>query len=285
MSFIGTKQQHPRAPAPNPGEHARRTPAVLANLCLLAAGPVPPAPPPDAVLIEAEAIETCVPGGAQAARAHDLAWASNRTALVRFSTVERATWRFRVEHSGLHELWLRYAANGECTVSWSLDGSPWRATRVPETGALEGRGAWSWASLGTLELESGVLELTLKGAPLRPDCFLFTAPGQSQPDWPPAPVLSPPSQVLLKKLAAAPPRKSPAWLSAAAQVELPDWLEETRASLHTRLSVAWIDQPQFTAAEAAAAALGAPAIVRHVKSMSGQCYWPSAWGAVADWAG
>ena len=234
-------------------------------------------------LIEAEAYAECSPSGKGLARPHDLPWASGRTGLIRFPPVERVSWRFRVATEGPHDVWFRYAAVREVPVRWSLDNGDWIETRAPATGAFAGRGAWDWALLGTVDLSSEEQTLSMAGAGLRPDCFWIERAGQGKPDWPLAPAAPSHTPEVLEKLRDLPPRSRAEWFREAALVELPSWIEETRVGLHTRLSVAWTDKPLFTRAEAAAASLGAPAIVRHVKSMSGACFWPSAWGAVAPW--
>ena len=217
------------------------------------------------------------------ARPHDLPWASGRTALVRFPAAERVRWHFPSRSDAPLELWLRYAAAREVPVRWSIDGDPMRETRVPPTGAFEGRDAWGWALLGTLGAGDGERTLSLAGAALRPDCFLLQSPGLGAPGWPPTPAPPEHAPAVLEALRSAEPRAEATWLTESARLSLPAWLETTRVGLHTRLSVAWTDRPVFTRAEQAAASLGAPAIVRHVKSMRGECFWSSAHGAVAGW--
>jgi len=243
----------------------------------------PSDPPPGSILIEAEDFDESVAPEAGVPRPHDLPWASGRSALVRFHRADRVGWRFEMGTEGPQEVWLRYAATRGMPLRWAVDSAEWGEVRVPSTGALEGRGAWAWARLGTVDARPGERTISLAGAGLRPDCFLVAPAGRGEPRWPPEPSASAPSSEVLERLASVAPRAQADWIPASRAIELPRWIEDTRVGLHTRLSVAWTDEPIFTRAEAAAASLGAPAIVRHVKAMKGQCYWKTAQGAVAPW--
>jgi len=236
------------------------------------------------VRIEAEAFDACVPpAGAEVARRHDLPWASGRTGLIRFPAVERITWRFELPEGGTQELWLRHATPQEAAVRWSVDDEPWRTTEVAASGGSSGRGNWRWARLGTRELRAGPHELALAGAPIRPDCFWIAPAGAGEPTWPADPRAAELAPEVRAALEAGPPRAEATWLADAAALALPRWYEEARVALHTRLSVAWTDRPLFTRAAHPAAELGAPVITRHVKSVTGECFWPSSLGKVAPW--
>lgn len=57
---------------------------------------------------------------------------------------------------------------------------------------------------------------------------------------------------------------------------LPDWFEENRVQLHTRLGLSYINTPEFFNADKGFKELGAGAFVRHVKTSSEDPWWPSA---------
>ncbi len=231
------------------------------------------------ILIEAEDYVAHLPDDPNLLRTHDLPWASARTALIRFPRAEEVHWQLDAS-PGRRDLWIRYAATRSIALAWNVEDGPRTVTELPGTGALEGRGAWGWARLGAVDVLERGLRLSVEGAGLRPDCFALVPEGSGEPDWPSAPPLPDYPDTVLKRLAEIPPRAEAPWLTASADIELPDWIERSRVGLHTRLSAAWIGKPLFHVAESAAAGLGAPALVRHVKSMSGLCYWPSRIGAV-----
>jgi hypothetical protein len=251
---------------------------LIVRLFLLCAA-LARSPQETGLAIEAEAYETCEPAGV--VRSHDLPWASGRTALIRFPQVKRVRWSFELAGSGAHDIWARYAARSSCELRWGLDGvEPVRRTSLEATGAFEGRGSWRWAVLGPVELAEGPHRLVLTGAPIRLDCLWIARAGSPAPTWPAEPPATELTPELVAKLAATPPRAAAVSLGSPA---LPDWYEEARVGLHTRLSTPWVDRPIFEAAEHAVATLGVQTLVRHVKSFAGECFWPSSVGAVADW--
>ncbi|MGK0481609.1 MAG: hypothetical protein ACJAQ3_001587 [Planctomycetota bacterium] len=235
------------------------------------------------LVVEAEDFAHTKPAPPKGARGRNYAWASGRAALVRFPLSEETAWKLPEVEAGPHELWLRYTSRRVCPLTWSLDGAEWATTECPPTAGLSGRDSWAWHQLGTAAFNGKEITLRVQGAPMRPDCFLLRRPADGPPVWPPASVPTELTAEDVDKLAALPARSTPPWLESAAAIELPAWIEDTRVALHTRLSVAWTDKPLFTAAEARASELGAPAITRFAKSHGGDCFWPSSTGSVADW--
>ncbi|QDV09917.1 hypothetical protein Poly30_54780 [Planctomycetes bacterium Poly30] len=237
------------------------------------------------IVIEAEDFAVTSPGPPDGARARSFPWASGRAALIRFPLSDETTWKVKGAESGAHELWLRYTLQNARPLAWKLGSEEWTSTECPPTEGLAGQDAWSWQLLGEVELDGVASNLSVKGAPMRLDCFLLrrASGAQGRPEWPPAREASELTTDVRETLAALPARSAPGWFDDAAAIELPPWIEETRVALHTRLSVAWTDKPLFTAAEARAVELGAPAITRFVRAHNGDCFWRSSTGAVADW--
>ncbi len=244
----------------------------------------------DSLLIEAESFDRCQPQRAAVPKLHDTPWASGRTALIRVPEIERISWVFECSATGKHDVWMRYAATREVHVDWtvaderSATPTQWWGTEIPSTGALSGRRAWAWTCLGAIDGSEGGLRLFLQGAGLRLDCFAITPLGSGVPPWPIEPEAQAHDLDLLRAISELPPRSFPAPWEESFRLQPPAWAEEVRACLHTRLSVKWTQEPVFSKAAGHAQSLGATSLVRHVKSMAGQCFWPSAQGVTAGWA-
>ncbi|HHH31466.1 MAG TPA: hypothetical protein ENK57_24395, partial [Polyangiaceae bacterium] len=251
----------------------------------LACSASPQAPPGEAraeelLVLEAEEFTRTSPEPTPKVKRHGLPFASERTALVGFATVDWIEWKW--EQRGHRELWLRYASRRAFEMRWAVDGA-WRTSTLPATGGLEGEDAWRWSRLGAIDTTNGDHTLRVAGIGIRPDCFALIAVDAGEPRWPREEANRSTPPKTLAALARIPPRMDPDWMERSGGVELPDWIETERVGLHTRLSVAWTKRPLFTQAAEAAASLGARSITRHVKSMRGECFWPSSLGAVAPW--
>ncbi|MFT5153686.1 MAG: hypothetical protein ACI841_003689, partial [Planctomycetota bacterium] len=257
---------------------------ILSALFLCQTGSTPIQDPSfRSTLIEAEAYASCEPVGPRVARRHDMTWASGRTALIGFSAIDEILWNWDSSAEGKRDLWFRYAAKRDIDLRWSISTEGWSETKIESTDLLEGEAAWSWARLGDIDVKKGRHTLRLSGAPLRADCFMLLPADSEAPVWPPpkaANELSPEVIAILKSL---PARSLPAWWQDSREITLPSWIEDHRVGLHTRLSVRWTGEEIFTQAEEAVASLGATSLVRHVKAMNGECFWPTAIGAVAPW--
>lgn len=217
--------------------------------------------------------------------------ASGRRVLFRFFPEgAHVVYRFEVDQPGRYTGWLRYGSRGETTLRVALnppdEAAPrFEAVSLPPTGGYVGPGVWGWAQIFEAELDAGEHSLAIGSAAIRPDCLWLSADGEEpdderlgllQSDW--RGILGDETFERAQRPLEA---VRPAWLDEIEPYELPDWYERARVQLHTRLSLRWLDRPEFTTAAEAFAQMGAPVFVRHIKSGAEGAWWASALGAVA----
>lgn len=102
------------------------------------------------------------------------------------------------------------------------------------------------------------------------------------------PVCSAPVVLILAGLAAAMTPAPAAAQSPLVSVDytpdalrLPDWFLDHRVTLHTRLSLAWLDRDAFDDAERHFASVGVVNYTRHIKTSNEGAWWPSSVGIQA----
>ncbi len=246
----------------------------------------------DGLLIEMEAPFVRFPDDGSFAETANEPAASMRRVLFKFYTEgAHAVYRFDIEETGTYTGWLRYGSQNEIPLKIALDpadeAAPEFATAMLRaTGGYVGPGIWGWAPIFEARFTQGAHSLAIGSAAFRPDCIWITS-GDAQPsddrlvftDW----------RAMLGEETwqrAQQPLQPvhPDWLDEVEDYELPDWYENARVQLHTRLSLNWLDKPQFTTAAESFAQMGAPAFVRHIKSGAEGTWWASAVGAIAPQA-
>ncbi len=240
----------------------------------------------DGVLVEAEKpTRRDSKTGAFATESRDPS-AFGGAAVSRFFEPGACEYSVRIPEDGDYGIWLRYAANRDQAVEYSIDASG--ASRAPKpksaklsgTGALSGPGAWRWALLGRAPLKAGDHVLRLLSAPIRPDCLWIGRSGEP----PASPVAANAGRMAETRRHLANPLEpvAPDWLAAADAYRLPEWYDSIRVCAHTRLSLVWRQRnPEvFEHAGAKLASAGFREIARHMRSGSEAAWWPSAVGAV-----
>jgi len=201
-----------------------------------------------------------------------------------------AIYRFEVHEPGTYTGWLRYGSKNEIPLRVAVnpgdEAAPeFKTASLAPTGGYIGPGVWGWAPIFEAQLAAGEQSLAIGNAAIRPDCIWITS-GDKEPtddlvqtDW--REILGHEAFERAQQPLAA---VHPDWLDEIEHYELPDWYEGARVQLHTRLSLRWLDKPEFSNAAEAFAQMGAPAFVRHIKSGAEGAWWASAVGAVAPQA-
>ncbi len=243
----------------------------------------------DDILVEMEHPAARYPDDGSFAEPIGESFGSKRRVLFKFYPEgAHAVYRFEVEQAGTCAGWLRYGSKGEMALQVAVDPADEaapefaRATLQP-TGGYIGEGVWGWGKIFETDLEAGEHTVAIGSAAIRPDCIWITSGGREptdeelvETDW---------REMLGEEVyeRAQQPLEEvhPDWLDEIEDYQLPDWYESARVQLHTRLSLRWLDRPEFTGAAEAFARMGTPAFVRHIKSGSEGAWWASAVGAVA----
>jgi len=253
-------------------------------LCAL----VLPAPRVDEpIVVEIESPILREPNDNSFARPHAERWASGRKCAIRFYGKGTCTYALEVPEAGRWFLWLRYAsAAGVDLEAEFVDeegGGELDRHELPGTGALEGKHAWGWAPLFAGELAGGEHRYAIRAASFRPDCLLLTTEPGEPTYLAPRPMPSYDAETL--ELIAKPiVDVRPEWLDEAKGYELPEWFDETRVCMHTRLSPRWLLEDEFRTAAASFRSLGVRCFVRHLKTHGEAAWWPSAVGPKEMWA-
>lgn len=236
-------------------------------------------------IVEMEDYAARVPDDGSFAEPTSEAEASKRTVLFRFFAPGHVLYRLDIEEAGTYAIWLRYGAANEVALRVAVDPADEAApdfepVTLPATGGLTGPGVWGWARTFHGRFDQGQHTLAIGNAAFRPDCLYFTS-GDEEPtdalittDW--RAVLGADYERALTPLGEV----HPDWLDEIEDYRLPDWYEEHRVQLHTRLSLRWLDAPIFFNAAEAFRAMGATVYTRHIKSGAEGAWWASAVGAV-----
>jgi len=206
--------------------------------------------------------------------------------LFKFYVDGHVLYRFEVERKAVYTGWLRYGSKGEIPLRVAVDPADetapeFESATLPPTGGYIGPGVWGWAQIFRQELAAGEHVLAIGSAAFRPDCIYVTS-GDETPtddlvknDW---------REILgdeAYERALEPIYEvHPDWLDEVEAYEPPDWYEQTRVQLHTRLSLRWLNEPVFLNAAQAFRRMGARAFVRHIKSGAEGAWWASAVGPV-----
>lgn len=245
--------------------------------------------PADDLLIEAEQPSARFPDDGSFAEATAESEASGHRVLFKFfPDGAHVVYRFDIEEAGRYTGWLRYGSKGEIALRVAVDPADeaepqFETATLPETGGYIGEGVWGWAPIFEAQFTQGAHSVAIGNAAIRLDCLWITS-GDLEPsderliltDW---------REILGEETwrRAQQPLEAvhPDWLDEIEEYELPDWYENARVQLHTRLSLRWLDRPEFSNAAEAFARMGAPVFVRHIKSGAEGAWWASAVGAVA----
>ncbi|MBD3291614.1 MAG: hypothetical protein GF393_01715, partial [Armatimonadia bacterium] len=244
----------------------------------------------ESLLIEMEAPDARYPDDGSFALPTAEAAASKRWVLIKFYPEgAHAVYRFKIEDAGEYTGWLRYGSKNDLRLRVAVDPEDEAAPQfdtapLDATGGYIGEGVWGWAPIFEAQLSRGEHAVAIGNAAIRPDCIWITSTGEEPSDdglvftdwremlgeenWEHA-------QRPLEEV-------HPDWLDDIEDYELPDWYESARVQLHTRLSLNWLDKPEFTNAAEAFAQMGTPAFTRHIKSGAEGAWWPSAVGAVDE---
>lgn len=236
-------------------------------------------------IVEMEDYAARVPDDGSFAERAIEAEASKRAVLFKFYPEGRVLYRFDIEEAGVHSIWLRYGAANEIPLRVAVDPADaaapeYEVVALPPTGGYVGPGVWGWARIFRGTLGQGPHVLVIANAALRPDCLYITS-GDEQPtdelivtDW--RAILGDDYERAMTPLGEV----HPAWLDEIEDYRLPDWYEDHRVQLHTRLSLRWLERPIFFNAAEAFRAMGATVYTRHIKSGAEGAWWASAVGAV-----
>lgn len=244
----------------------------------------------DDILIEMEEFSARYPDDGSFAEPTAEAAASKRRVLIKFYPEDaHAIYRFEVEDPGIHIGWLRYGSKNELDLQVAVDPADeaapeFETATLPETGGYIGEGVWGWAPIFEAQLARGQHAVAIGNAAIRPDAIWITSSGEEPSDE--RLVETDYRRMLGDEVyeRAQKPLEEvhPDWLDEIEDYQLPDWYENARVQLHTRLSLNWLDKPQFTDAAGGFAQMGAPAFVRHIKSGAEGAWWPSAVGLVDE---
>lgn len=241
------------------------------------------------LLIEAENFTRKLPPGLQFARPVSDPACSGGANLAGFFEPGSCSYDFTVPAAGVYRCWLRYARNtGETTIPVILDPAgdgKGMKVKLPATGGLRGPGVWRWERLFERSLSPGQHTLVLEHCSIRPDCLFISTSAEPPEITAGVPSAREPlSAEILEKLAKPVEPVFPGWLKDCRQYELPRWYDEIRVCAHTRFSPPMRTKPGFYDAGQRIAGLGYKEFARHLKSGGEGAWWPSAVGAVEDWA-
>lgn len=242
----------------------------------------------DDILLEMEEPAARYPDDGSFAEPTAESAASRRRVLIKFyPDGAHAVYRFDVEEPGTYRGWLRYGSKNDFALRVAVDPADeaapeFEAVALQATGGYIGEGVWGWGNIFEKELAAGEHSVAVGNAAIRPDCIWITSSDQEPTD---ERLVETDYRAMLGDEVFERAREPleevhPDWLDEIEDYELPDWYENARVQLHTRLSLRWLDRPEFSNAAEAFAQMGAPAFVRHIKSGAEGAWWASAVGAV-----